>query len=41
MTPAMAAGLAESFYGFDDILKRIDAKRPPKKRGSYKRRDSK
>lgn len=41
MTPAMSAGLADRLYGFEDILNWIDAKRAPKKRGSYKPRNSK
>jgi IS1 family transposase len=40
MTPAMAAGVAESFMEFKDILARIDAKQAPKKRGPYKKRPS-
>ena len=40
MAPAMAAGLAESFYEFKDIITRIDAKTPAKKRGPYKSRNS-
>ncbi len=38
MTPAMAAGVSESFMEFEDILTRVDAKNPPKKRGQYKKR---
>lgn len=41
MTPAMAAGIADTFLGFDDILARIDAKQAPKVRGPYKKRISK
>ena len=40
MTPAMAAGLADSFYEFEDILTRIDSKQAPKKRGPYRKRIS-
>ena len=40
MTPAMSAGLVDRFYGFEDMLGRIDAKRAPKKRGAYKARNS-
>ena len=38
MTPAMAAGIATTFLGFEDVLARIDAARPPKVRGPYKKR---
>lgn len=38
MTPAMAAGIAETFLGFEDVLARIDAKQVPKARGPYKPR---
>jgi IS1 family transposase len=41
MTPAMAAGIADTFLGFDDILARIDAAQAPKVRGPYKKRISK
>lgn len=37
MTPAMAAGIAEAFLGFDAIISRIDAKQVPKLRGPYKK----
>ena len=37
-SPAMAAGLADTFLSFDDVLARIDAKQTPKARGSYKKR---
>lgn len=40
MTPAMAAGVTESFMEFEDILERIDAKQAPKKRGPYKKRST-
>ncbi len=38
MTPAMAAGIADTFLGFEDVLARIDAKQVPKPRGPYKPR---
>ena len=38
MTPAMAAGIATTFMGFDDVLARIDAAQAPKVRGPYKKR---
>lgn len=40
MSPAMAAGIAPSFLGFEDVLARIDAKVVPTKRGPYKKRNS-
>lgn len=41
MSPAMAAGIADTFLGFEDILARIDAAQTPKVRGPYKKRISK
>lgn len=41
MTPAMAAGIADTFMGFEDVLARIDAKQAPKPRGPYKPRKPK
>lgn len=38
MTPAMAAGIADTFLGFEDILGRIDAAQMPNVRGPYKKR---
>jgi IS1 family transposase len=38
MTPAMQAGIADTFLSFDDVLARIDAASAPKARGSYKPR---
>ncbi len=38
MSPAMAAGIADTFLGFEDILARIDAAQTPKPRGPYKKR---
>jgi hypothetical protein len=38
MSPAMAAGIADTFLGFEDVLARIDAKQTPKPRGPYKPR---
>ena len=40
MTPAMAAGIAPSFLGFEDVLTRIDARAVPTKRGPYKKKNS-
>lgn len=39
MTPAMAAGIATTFMGFEDVLARVDADQVPKPRGSYKKRE--
>ena len=36
MSPAMAAGIATSFFGFEDILARVDEAQAPKARGPYK-----
>ncbi|HEX2764612.1 MAG TPA: helix-turn-helix domain-containing protein [Allosphingosinicella sp.] len=38
MSPAMAAGIADTFLGFEDVLARVDAKQVPKARGPYKPR---
>ena len=38
MSPAMAAGIADTFMGFEAILERIDAAQAPKPRGPYKKR---
>ena len=38
MSPAMAAGIADTFLGFEDVLARIDAKQAPKPRGPYRKR---
>lgn len=38
MSPAMGAGIASSFLGFEDVLARIDEAQAPKARGSYKPR---
>ena len=38
MSPAMAAGIADTFLGFEDVLVRIDAKQVPKVRGPYRKR---
>lgn len=40
MTPAMQAGIADTFMGFEAILERIDAVQAPKPRGPYKKRIS-
>lgn len=40
MTPAMQAGIADTFMGFEAILDRIDAKQVPKPRGPYKKKIS-
>ncbi len=37
MSPAMAAGIADTFMGFEAILARIDAAQAPKARGPYKK----
>lgn len=39
MTPAMAAGIADTFMGFETVLERIDAKQAPKARGPYRKRE--
>jgi len=39
MSPAMAAGIAETFLGFEDVIARIDAKQAPKPRGPYKKKE--
>ena len=38
MTPAMQAGIVDTFMGFEAILERIDAAQAPKPRGPYKKR---
>lgn len=38
MTPAMAAGIAESFLSFEDVITKIDQAQAPKPRGPYKKR---
>ncbi|HEX4736764.1 MAG TPA: IS1 family transposase [Allosphingosinicella sp.] len=38
MSPAMAAGIADTFLSFEDVLARVDAKQAPKVRGPYKPR---
>jgi IS1 family transposase len=40
MSPAMAAGIADTFLSFEDVLARVDAKQAPKVRGPYKRRSN-
>jgi hypothetical protein len=37
MSPAMAAGIAMTFLGFEDIIARIDAAQAPKVRRPYRR----
>lgn len=37
VTPAMEAGIADSVYGLDFIIKLIDDRNAPKKRGPYKK----
>jgi IS1 family transposase len=39
MSPAMAAGIADTFLGFEDVLTRIDAKQVAKVRGPYRKRE--
>ena len=41
VTPAMAAGVTDRLWSFDDILAKIDAAKVPAKRGPYKPRISK
>lgn len=38
MTPAMAAGIATTFLGFEDVIARMNAAQVPAKRGPYKKR---
>jgi IS1 family transposase len=38
MSPAMAAGIATTFLGFEDVIARIDAAQVPNVRGPYKKR---
>ena len=38
MSPAMAAGIADTFMGFEAILERIDAAQIPKPRGPYRKK---
>ena len=38
MSPAMAAGIADTFLSFEDVLAQIDTKQAPKVRGPYKKR---
>lgn len=40
MSPAMAAGIAPTFLGFEDVIARIDAAQVPKVRGPYKKRQA-
>lgn len=39
VTPAMAAGLTDRLWSWEDIIAIMDAKAEPKKRGSYKKRE--
>jgi IS1 family transposase len=39
VTPAMAAGLTDRLWTWEDIIATMDAQTEPKKRGSYKKRD--
>ncbi len=38
MTPAMAAGIATTFLGFEDVIARIEVAQAPKARGPYIKR---
>ena len=41
MSPAMAAGVTDRLWSFEDVIARIDADAPaPAKRGSYKKRET-
>ena len=41
VSPAMAAGVADRLWSFDDVIAKIDAAKVPAKRGPYKPRNSK
>ncbi len=38
VTPAMAAGLTDKLWSWEDVIAIIDAANPPKKRGPYKKK---
>ena len=40
VTPAMEAGLADRVRDWNDVLKLIEERKPPPKRGPYKKRIS-
>lgn len=38
VTPAMAAGIADTLWSLEDVIAKVDEMNPPKKRGPYKKR---
>ena len=38
VTPAMAAGMTDKLWSWEDVIAMIDATNPPKKRGAYKKK---
>jgi IS1 family transposase len=38
VTPAMAAGITDKLWSWEDVIAMIDAANPPKKRGTYKKK---
>jgi len=39
VSPAMAAGVTDRLWNYDDIIAKIDAAKIPPKRGPYKKRE--